>query len=116
VADLTENVRSDTFSRSSSASLQVVGMGKKMALVVWRTGAWRLMIVERFDGVRSVAQKMKYGEDVRLDQSRKRRSARDVKRYPTTAAAFIRSAMIRHHCQAPSRKCHLMNPNFPNGL
>ena len=45
--------------------------GEKMALVVWRTGAWKLEIVKRADvsWLRGLAQKMDCRKDVRLDQS-----------------------------------------------
>jgi transposase len=56
--------------------------GRKMAMTVWRTGAWSLQIVKRSDAA---------GFQV----SRNRRLARDFERYATTVAAFFRLAMIR---------------------
>jgi transposase len=63
--------------------------GEKMALVVWRTGAWKLEIVKRSDasGFQVLPK--------RAWISRNRRLARDFERYATTVAAFVRLAMIR---------------------
>ena len=64
--------------------------GRKMAMTVWRTGAWSLQIVKRSDAA---------GFQVLLPHvrwiSRNRRLARDFERYATTVAAFFRLAMIR---------------------
>jgi hypothetical protein len=44
--------------------------GEKMALVVWRTGTWKLEIVKRPDaiGFDGLVQKMDRRKDIRLDQ------------------------------------------------
>ena len=70
--------------------------GKKMARVVWRTGAWKLEIVKRSNaaGFEVLPETMDRREDLRLDQSQPP-LARDFERYAATAAAFIRLAMIR---------------------
>ena len=70
--------------------------GEKMALVVWRTGAWKLEIVKRSDtrGF-EVLPKRWIVERTFAWISRNRRLARDFERYATTAAAFVRLAMIR---------------------
>ena len=64
--------------------------GRKMAMTVWRTGAWRLQIVKRSDAA---------GFEVLPKRWIVERSfawiSRDFERYATTVAAFIRLAMIR---------------------
>ena len=65
-----------------------------MALVVWRTGAWKLEIVKRSAGF-EVLPKRWIVERTFAWISRNRRLARDFERYATTVAAFIRLAMIR---------------------
>jgi transposase len=69
--------------------------GEKMALVVWRTGAWKLEIVKRSDAGFEVLPKRWIIERTFAWISRNRRLARDFERYATTAVAFIRLAMIR---------------------
>ena len=70
--------------------------GKKMARVVWRTGAWKLEIVKRSDAVGfEVLPKRWIVERTFAWISRNRRLARDFERYAATAAAFVRLAMIR---------------------
>ena len=70
--------------------------GEKMALVVWRTGAWKLEIVKRSDASGfEVLPKRWIVERTFAWISRNRRLARDFERYATTAAAFVRLAMIR---------------------
>ena len=70
--------------------------GKKMALVVWRTGAWKLEIVKRSDVAGfEVLPKRWIVERTLAWISRNRRLARDFERYATTVAAFVRIAMIR---------------------
>ena len=70
--------------------------GRKMALTVWRTGAWRLQIVRRSDVAGfEVLPKRWIVERTFAWISRNRRLARDFERYATTVAAFIRLAMIR---------------------
>jgi transposase len=70
--------------------------GDKMALVVWRTGAWKLEIVKRFHAAGfEVLPKRWIVERTFAWISRNRRLARDFERYATTVAAFIRLAMIR---------------------
>lgn len=67
-----------------------------MALTVWRTGAWRLQIVKRYDAAGfAVLPKRWIVERTFAWISRNRRLARDFERYATTAAAFVRLAMIR---------------------
>jgi len=67
-----------------------------MALVVWRTGAWKLEIVKRSDisGFK-VLPKRWIVERTFAWISRNRRLARDFERYAITVAAFVRLAMIR---------------------
>ena len=70
--------------------------GEKMALIVWRTGAWRLQIVKRSDAAGfEVLPKRWIVERTFAWISRNRRLARDFERYAITVAAFIRLAMIR---------------------
>jgi transposase len=70
--------------------------GRKMALTVWRTGAWRLQIVKRSDADGfAVLPKRWIVERTFAWISRNRRLARDFERYATTVAAFARLAMIR---------------------
>jgi len=70
--------------------------GRKMALTVWRTGAWSLQIVKRSDATGfEVLPKRWIVERTFAWISRNRRLARDFERYATTVAAFIRLAMIR---------------------
>jgi len=70
--------------------------GEKMALVVWRTGAWKLEIVKRSDASGfEVLPKRWIVERTFAWISRNRRLARDFERYATTVAAFVRLAMIR---------------------
>ena len=70
--------------------------GRKMAMTVWRTGAWSLQIVKRSDAAGfEVLPKRWIVERTFAWISRNRRLARDFERYATTDAAFIRLAMIR---------------------
>ena len=70
--------------------------GRKMAMTVWRTGAWRLQIVKRSDAAGfEVIPKRWIVERTFAWISRNRRLARDFERYATTVAAFFRIAMIR---------------------
>ena len=87
----------DDCSRSSNASLLMADMpDAKMALVVWRTGAWKLEIVKRSDAAGfEVLPKRWIVERTFAWISRNRRLARDFERYATTVAAFVRLAMIR---------------------
>lgn len=67
-----------------------------MALVVWRTGAWKLEIVKRSDAVGfEVLPKRWIVERTFAWISRNRRLARDFERYATTVVAFVQIAMIR---------------------
>jgi transposase len=67
-----------------------------MALVVWRTGTWKLHIVKRSAAVGfDVLPKRWIVERTFAWISRNRRLARDFERYASTVAAFIRLAMIR---------------------
>ena len=70
--------------------------GQKMALVVWRTGAWKLQIVKRSDAPGFVVLPKRWiVERTFAWISRNRRLARDFERYATTVTAFVRFAMIR---------------------
>jgi transposase len=70
--------------------------GKKMARVVWRTGAWKMQIVKRTSAAGfEVLPKRWIVERTFAWISRNRRLAREFERYAATAAAFIRLAMIR---------------------
>ena len=70
--------------------------GEKMALVMWRTGAWKLEIVKRSDANGfQVLPKRWIVERTFAWISRKRRLARDFERSATTVVAFVRIAMIR---------------------
>jgi transposase len=70
--------------------------GRRMALVIWRTGAWKLEIVKRSDATGfEVLPKRWIVERTFAWISRNRRLARDFERYATTVAAFVRLAMIR---------------------
>jgi transposase len=66
-----------------------------MALVVWRTGAWKLEIMKRSHAAFKVLPKRWIVERTFAWISRNRRLVRDFERYATTLAAFIRLAMIR---------------------
>ena len=67
-----------------------------MALVIWRTGAWKLEIVKRSDTTGfEVLPKRWIVERTFAWISRNRRLARDFERYATTVTSFIRLAMIR---------------------
>ena len=71
--------------------------GEKMALVVARTGSWKLQIVKRSDTAQGfeVLPKRWIVERTFAWISRCRRLARDFERYARTTVAFIRLAMIR---------------------
>ena len=70
--------------------------GRKMAMTVWRTGAWRLQIVKRSATAGfEVLPKRWIVERTFAWISRNRRLARDFERYATTVAGFVRLAMIR---------------------
>ena len=70
--------------------------GEKMALVVWCTGAWKLKILKRSDTAGfEVLPRRWIVERTFAWISRNRRLARDLERYATTVAAFVRLAMIR---------------------
>lgn len=70
--------------------------GRKMAMTVWRTGAWRLQIVKRSAAVGfEVLPKRWIVERTFAWISRNRRLARDFERYAATVVAFVRLAMIR---------------------
>jgi putative transposase len=71
--------------------------GEKMALVVLRTGAWKLEIVKRSDAAKGfeVLPKRWIVERTFAWISRCRRLARDFERFARTTVAFVRLAMIR---------------------
>ena len=88
----------DDYSRSSNAIFdrRPDTRDAKMAMTVWRTGAWSLQIVKRSDAAGfEVPPKRWIVERTFAWISRNRRLARDFERYATTVAAFIRLAMIR---------------------
>ena len=67
-----------------------------MALVVWRTGAWKIEIVKRSNASGfEVLPKRWIVERTLAWISRNRRLARDFERYTATVVAFVRLAMIR---------------------
>jgi transposase len=67
-----------------------------MALIVWRTGTWKLEIVKRSDAVGfEVLPKRWIVERTFAWISRNRRLVRDFERYAATVTAFVRLAMIR---------------------
>jgi transposase len=71
--------------------------GKKMARVVWRTGAWKLEVVKRSNAAGfEVLPKRWIVERTFAWISHNRRLARDFERYASTLAAFVRLAMIRN--------------------
>ena len=91
--------------------------GRKMAMTVWRSGAWNWQIVKRSDAAGfEVLPKRWIVERTFTWISRNRRLARNFERYATTVAAFIRLAMIRIMLRRFAAKCLAMNPNFPDGL
>ena len=91
--------------------------GRKMALTVWRTGAWKLQIVKRSDAAGfEVLPKRWIVERTFAWISRNRRLARDFERYATTVVAFICLAMIRIMLRRTRCKHLAMNLNFPDGL
>jgi hypothetical protein len=75
--------RDDCSGSSSAFFADGCYAGEKMALVVWRTGGWKVDIGKRSDAA---------GIEI---FSRNRHLARDFERYASTAAAFIRLAMLR---------------------
>jgi len=67
-----------------------------MAKTIAATGRWKIEIVKRCDLHRFVVLPKRWiVERTFAWISRNRRLARDVERYATTVAAFIRLAMIR---------------------
>jgi transposase len=67
-----------------------------MALVVWRTGTWKLEIVNRSDVIGcEIVPKRWIVERTFAWISHNLRLVRDFERYATTVAAFLRLAMIR---------------------
>ena len=88
-----------------------------MALVVWRTGAWKLEIVKRANvSGFEVLPKRWIVERTFAWISRNRRLACYFERYAMTVAAFVRLAMIRIMLRRPRCKRLFMNSNFPDGL
>jgi transposase len=91
--------------------------GDKKALVVWRTGAWKLEIVKRSHAAGfEVLPKRWIVERTFGWMSPNRRLARDFERYATTVAAFIRLRHDPHHAEATCCKRLVMNPIFLDGL
>ena len=103
----------DDYSRSSNAFLPTADTRDKMAMTVWRTGAWSLQIVKRSDAAGFEALPKRWIVERTFTWiSRNRRLARDFERYATTDPP-------RHdprHAQATCCKCLAMKPNFPDGL
>ena len=68
-----------------------------MALVVWRTGAWKLEIVKRADvsGFEVLPKRWIVERTFAWINLADRRLARDFERYAMTVTAFVRLAMIR---------------------
>jgi putative transposase len=78
--------------------------GEKRALVVWRTGAWKLEIVKRSDvSGFEVLPKRWIAERTFAWISRNRRLARDFGRYAITVAAFVRLMLRRLAANASSQ-------------
>jgi transposase len=70
--------------------------GPRMAQAVAETGAWAIEIVKRNAAHRFVVLPKRWIVERTLAWiSRNRRLCRDFERYATTAAAFVRLAMIR---------------------
>ena len=70
--------------------------GKKMALVVWRTGKWKLEIVKRSNAAGfEILPKRWIVERTFAWISRNRRLVRDFERSAANVTAFVRLAMIR---------------------
>ena len=91
--------------------------GEKMALVISRTGAWKLEIVKRSDAAKGfqVLPKRWIVERTFAWISRCRRLARDFERYARTTIAFVRLSMIRIMLRRLAATL-VMNPNFPDRL
>ena len=90
--------------------------GQKMALVVWRTGAWKLQIVKRSDAPGFVVLPKRWiVERTFAWISRNRRLARDFERYATTVTAFVRVAMIRIMLKRLAANTSVINLNFSDG-
>ena len=82
--------------------------GRKMALTVWRTSAWRMQIVKRSNaaecGVRRPAQTVRWIVERTFPWiNRNRRLARDFERYATTVIAFVRDAEAFEPNCSPTR-------------
>jgi transposase len=90
--------------------------GEKMALVAWRTGAWKLEIVKRSNAVGfNVAQAMDCRKDVRLDQSQSPFGSR-FRTLRDNCHCLHPHRHDPHHAQATCCKRLVMNPNFSHGL
>ena len=91
--------------------------GRKMAMTVWRTGAWSLQIVKRSDAAGfEVLPKRWIVERTFAWISRNRRLARDFERYANDRCCIHPPRHDPHHAQATCCKCLAMNPNFPDRL
>ena len=91
--------------------------GRKMAMTVWRTGAWNLQIVKRSDAAGfEVLPKRWIVERTFAWISRNRRLARDFERYANDRCCIHPPRHDPDHAQATCCKCLAINPNFPDGL
>ena len=91
--------------------------GRKMAMTVWRTGAWNLQIVKRsYAAGFEVLPKRWIVERTFAWISRNRRLARDFRTLRNDRCCIHPPRHDPHHAQATCRKCLAMNPNFPDGL
>jgi transposase len=91
--------------------------GRKMAMTVWRTGAWSLQIVKRSDAAGfEVLPKRWIVERTFAWISRNRRLARDFERYANDRCCIHPPRHDPDHAQATCCKCLAINPNFPDGL
>ena len=91
--------------------------GQKMALVVWRTGAWKIADRQaiRCRRLRGLAKTMDCRKDVRLDQPQSPPGSR-LRTLRRNRRGFRSPRHDPHHAQAACCKHLVMNPNFPDGL
>lgn len=81
--------------------------GPKTAVIVAKTGCWKLEIVKRNELHRFVVLPKRWIVERTLAWiSHNRRLARDFERYAQSAAAFIRLAMIRIMLRRLTRPAH----------
>jgi transposase len=91
--------------------------GRKMALTVWRTGAWRLQIRQaiRHRRIRGPSQTMDCREDLRMDQSKSPPGSR-LRALHDHRRRLLPHRHDPHLAQATCCKPLVMNPNFPYRL